>query len=116
MGNAHTQVIPGGTVISGPSCTVALPARKGRASHHKRSLVWPKCQFTIKSGPRVLHAVNVVNLKVRRSTLAEARLIDPMLNVVRHGFAGTVKNRRLIHVVPESCHAVMNERLEFVRG
>ena len=40
---------------------------------------------------RVLHAEDVVNLQMRRRALLEARLVDAVLHVVRHGLRRTSK-------------------------
>ena len=58
---------------------------------------------------RVLHAVDVVDLEVSGGAWSEAGFVDAVLDVVGHGLGGDVEDGRLVHVVPESGDAVVDE-------
>src|SRR5271168_4474373 len=50
-----------------------------------------------------------MNLRMSRCASCESWLIDAMHNVLRHRLRWRIKDRRFIHVVPESIHACMTK-------
>ena len=50
-----------------------------------------------------------MNLGVRGGAGGEARLFDAMDVIERHRLAGSVKDRGLVHVIPEAGNAILNE-------
>src|SRR6185437_7214282 len=103
--------IPGGAVVAGPGCAVALATGKAGTRHDKGALVRPKREQAFISAARVLHAVHVVDFQMRSGALLKPGLIDAMLNIVRHSFGGGLEYRRFVHVVPEPGDPVVNKRL-----
>src|SRR5271156_6917277 len=104
-------MIPGGTVVAGPGGAVALASCEAGARHHEGPLIRAKREQPLIGTARVLHAINVVDLQMRSGALAEAGLVDAMLNIVGHGLGRRLKDRRLIHIVPKSGHTLIDEGL-----
>src|SRR5882757_7420769 len=104
-------MIPGRTVVAGPGRAVALTTGEAGTRHNKGPLVRPKREQAFISAARVLHAVYVVDFQMRGSAFLEARLVDAMLNIVRHGLGGGFEHRGFVHVVPESSNPIVNKRL-----
>src|SRR6476620_9947463 len=91
-------MIPRGHVVAGPGGGVALGSRVGGPRQHKWPLVALQFAQPFVGGARVLHPEHVVNgAMIQRSTVVEA---VPRLK--RHGLVRALKDRRLIHVVPEA--------------
>ena len=59
----------------------------------------------------VLHAEDVVDLEMGGGAFSEAGFVDAVLDIVGHGFAGTLKTAGLVHVVPEAGDTVGDEGL-----
>src|SRR3954463_16466832 len=104
-------MIPGGSVVSRPGEAVALAASVGGARQHKRPLVRTQLEQSLVSRARIFQSDNVVDLGMRRGARGEARLLDAMHRIQRHRFVGTVKDRGLIHIVPEPGDPVLDKIL-----
>src|SRR4051794_31758441 len=98
-------MIPGGSVVSRPGEAVALAASVGGARQHKRPLVRTQLEQSLVSRARIFQSDNVVDLGMSRGARRKARLFDPVHRICRHRFTRPVKDRRLIHVVPEARNA-----------
>src|SRR6187402_195437 len=102
LGNSHAEVVPRGTVIARPGCSIALATGVARACQHEGTLIGSQREKALVGTAGVLHAVDVVDLRVGRSPLRKSRLVNTVLYVVRHGLARNTKDRRLVHIVPET--------------
>ncbi len=102
-------MVPGGRIIAGPGESITLAARISGAGQNKRTLVRSQFQQTFKSAAGIFQSDDVVDLGVGRRPRSEAGLFDAMHGVERHGLAGSVEDRGLVHVVPESGDAILNE-------
>src|SRR5712672_580213 len=105
----EAEVVPGGGIISGPGKPVALPTREGGAGQDERTLVGPQLEQALVSTARILQSNDIVNLRVRGGASRKPRLFDPVNGIQRHGFAGSVKDRGLVHIIPESGNAVLDK-------
>src|SRR5678815_5727722 len=108
---AHAKTIPGGGIVAGPGEAVALSARESRAGKDKGAFVGAQLQQAVVGSAGIFQSDDVVNLSVGRVAGGEARLLDAMNVVERHRFARSIEDRGLIHVIPESGHAILNEAL-----
>src|SRR5438270_4663586 len=81
----QTQMVPRRAVVARPGYRIALPAGEGRAGHHEWAEIGPKAAHPLERPPRVLHAVDVVDLRVRRTSRSEVVALDPVQIVERHG-------------------------------
>src|SRR5579871_2315218 len=104
-------MIPRGAIVSCPRCRVALPPRIGCACQHKGPLIRLELQQALIGSPRVLHAEDVVYLKMSCSARHESRLVDAMLHGVGHRLGGNFEDRWLVHVVPKARDAFLIEVL-----
>ncbi len=89
-----------------------MTARIAGARHHEWPDIRSELHHAVMRRSRVLHAEDVMDLQVRRRALLEARLIDAVLHVVRHGLRRHVEDRGLVHVVPETRNTILHERAE----
>src|SRR5271156_2727302 len=71
--NSHAEVVPCGTVVSRPRGGVALTSSIAGASEDEGALVRPQRKKSIVCGARILHAVDIVDLKVSRCAGLKAR-------------------------------------------
>ena len=108
-GRGHAQMVPGAGVVAGPGGSVALAAGVGGAREDEGTLVGRELAEAIEGGARVFHAVDIVDLGVCGGARSEVVAGDAVHDVERHGLVGRVEDRGLVHVVPETCDAVMNE-------
>src|SRR3954451_211780 len=102
-------MIPRRRVVAGPGEAVTLAPGKGGAGQNEWPLIGPELQQALESCSGILQAEDVVNLRMRRCTGCKSGLFDAMHGIERHCFARTVKDCRLIHVVPESGDAISHE-------
>ncbi len=102
-------MVPGGGIVSRPGESVALSAGEGRAGQDERPLVRPQLEQAFVGGAGILQPDDVVNLGVSGGASGEARFFDAMDVIERHGLAGTVKDRGLVHVIPEAGDAILSE-------
>ena len=107
----QAKMVPGGGIVSGPGEAVALSAGEGRAGKDEGTLVGAQLEQAVVGGAGILQSDDVVNLGVSRGAGGETGLLDAMNIVERHGLARSVKDRGLVHVIPESGDAVFNEVL-----
>ncbi len=107
--NGHAEVVPCRSVVSRPCGGVPLAPGIAGAGKHEGSLIRPQRNKTVVGGARVLHAVDIVDLKMFRGAFLEAGFGNAVQDVVRHGFRRNVEDSRLIHVVPEASHAVVKK-------
>ena len=104
-------MVPGGGVISGPGEPVALPTRESSAGEDEGTLVGAQLEKALVSGARILKSDDIVNLRVRGGASHEAGFFDAVNGIQGHGFAGSVKDRGLVHIIPEAGNAVLDELL-----
>src|SRR5580704_1025999 len=108
-GCCKPKMIPGAAVVARPRSGIPLATGITGARQNEGPLIGRKPQQSIIGRPRILHSVDIVNLEVVCRTRLEAPLINPVLHIIGHGHFGSVKDRRLVHVIPEPGYAVMNE-------
>ena len=102
-------MIPGSGVIAGPGEAVALAASVGGAGENEGALVGTELEKAVVGGALIFHSENVVDFGVRSGALGETRLVDAMDGIEGHGLGGSVKNGRLVHIVPESGDAILSK-------
>src|ERR1035441_9035957 len=102
-------MIPTAAVISGPGGCISLPSCIRSPGKHKGARVRSNGSDTIEGCARILHAIHVVNFSVGCRARCEPRLINAMHNVFGHGLGSRIKDRRLIHVVPETIYTAMQQ-------
>src|SRR5882762_5937350 len=100
-------MVPDGDVVTGPSRRVTLSAGISCTSQHKWPFIRAQLQQSFLSGADIFHAKNIVYRQVRQC----GAVVQAMPHVERHGFAGSQKDRRLVHVVPETSDAHVREIL-----
>ena len=79
------EVAPGRAVVAGPRRGITLATSVARARHHEGALVGPQPAQALEGRARVLHAIDVVDLGVRRLARGEAGRVDAMHDIERHG-------------------------------
>src|SRR5258708_23934270 len=100
-------MIPDRDVVTGPSRRVTLSAGVGRAGQYKWPFIRESLQQSFGSGADIFQAEYIVYRQVRQ----RAAVVQAMPHVERHGFAGGQKDRRLVHIVPETGDAHVREIL-----
>src|SRR5580698_4424081 len=95
-------MIPGAGVVTCPSSRVTLAACVAGAGHYKGPLIGSQLQNALIGAARILHAEDIVDFKMIGNSFLEARLVNAVLGLVRHGLRGHFKERWLVHVVPEA--------------
>ena len=109
--DGHAEVVPCGTIVAGPGGAVALATGVAGTGHDEGTLVGPEGKGAFKGGAGVLHAEDVVDLQMRGGAFAEAGLVDAVLDVEGHGFAGAIEDGGLVHIVPEAGDTLGDEAL-----
>src|SRR5258708_8775818 len=104
-------MIPGCGIISGPGEAIALPARVGSSGENEGTLVGAQLEKALVSAARILQSNNIVNLGMRGGASHEAGFFDAVNGIQGHRLAGYVKNRGLVHIVPEAGNSVLDELL-----
>src|SRR5258708_17358760 len=104
-------MIPGCGIISGPGEAIALPARVGSSGENEGTLVGAQLEKALVSAARILQSNNIVNLGMRGGASHEAGFFDAVNGIQGHRLAGYVKNRGLVHIVPEAGNSVLHELL-----
>src|ERR1700686_1086473 len=104
-------MVPGRGIVAGPGESVALPTRKRRSRKHERTLIRPQFEQAFVGGTSIFQSHDVVNLGMRRSANGETWFFDPMAIIEGHGLAWSIKDGRLVHIVPETGNAIFDEIL-----
>ena len=86
MRDGLAKVIPGAGIVAGPGDGVALTAGIAGAGHDEGAHVGLEFQQALIGAAAVLHAEDVVNLKMIGDAGCESRLFDAVLHIVGHGF------------------------------
>src|SRR5258708_1147402 len=107
----EAEVIPGRGIISGPGKSVALPTRVCCAGEDEGTLVGTQLEKALVSAARILKSNDIVNFGMRRGASHEARLFDAVNGIQGHGFAWSVKDRGLVHIIPEAGNSILDELL-----
>src|SRR5438270_13224200 len=102
-------MIPTRGVIAGPRGGVALSARITGSRQNEWAFIRIEFEQSFIRCARIFHTKHVMNFQVAGGTSAESRLMDAMLNIVRHSFTGHLENRRLVHIVPKAGHALRDK-------
>ena len=89
-------------MVARPCHRIALPPGVARPRHHEGALVGQQLAQPIIGRARVLHAVDVVDLGMRRGAGHEAVAVDAVHHVRRHRLGRRVEDRRFVHVVPSA--------------
>src|SRR3984957_14575550 len=100
-------MVPGAAVVTGPGLAIALAARIGSAGQNHRPLIRIQLLQALESGARVLHAVDVMDLGMRRHAFSESRFVNTVNDIQRHRPRWRVEYRRLVHVIPKPGNALL---------
>ena len=111
MLDAKAKVVPGRTVVAGPGRRIALTAGIGSAGHHERPDAGAQAKHPLERAARILHSIDVVNLRMGRVARGEVVTVDPVQIIERHGLGRRFEHRWLVHVVPEAGKPVGDEIL-----
>src|ERR1700722_12116989 len=104
-------MVPGAAVVPRPRRSVPLASGVGGACKHHGTQIGIQFLQTLEGRTRILHAVDVVYLRVGRGAFHEAWLVDPMNDIERHGPRGRAEDGRLVHVIPKARNALPVEIL-----
>ena len=107
----QAKMVPGGGIVARPGEAVALSAGESRAGKDEGTFVGAQLEQAFVGGAGIFQSDDVVNLSVSRGAGGETRFLDAMNVVERHGLAGSVEDRGLIHVIPEAGDAILERSL-----
>ena len=102
-------MVPGRTIVARPSRSIALSAGIGRPGHDEWPNAGAKRQHPLERGARIFHAVDIVDFRMRCSSVREIIAFDAVKVAVRHCMPGRVEYCRLVHVIPEARKTVGHE-------
>ncbi len=103
------KMVPCAGVVAGPCGGVAVASGVTGAGQDERAHVGREFAQSFVGASAVLHAEDVVNLKMAGCAGLEAGLFDSVLSIVGHGLGGDLEDGRLVHVVPEAGNAFLHE-------
>ena len=102
-------MVPTAAIVPCPRCRISLAPGIGCPRQYERAGIRIERSKPLERCPRVLQAINRVNLSVACGARHEARFVDTMHNVLRHGPCWRLKDGRLVHIVPEAVNAAVTQ-------
>src|SRR5580692_10571075 len=95
-------MVPGAAVVPRPRRPVPLTAGIGGARKYHGAQIGIQFLQTLEGRTRILHAVNIVYLRMGRGAFDETWLVNPMNDIERHGPRGRAEDGGLVHVIPKA--------------